>query len=112
MTRTLVISDLHIGGLRPTSLSVLEAPAPLERLLDALAGYDRLVLLGDIVELHGRSAAVERALATAAPILRAIGDRLGREREVVIVPGNHDLNLVRRWALQRGGGLGTRQRSP
>ncbi len=101
MTRTLVISDLHIGGLRPTSLSVLEAPAPLERLLDALEGCDRLVLLGDIVELHGRPQAVGQALETAEPILRAIGARLGREREVVIVPGNHDTALVRRWSLAR-----------
>ncbi len=106
MTRTLVISDLHIGGERPTSNSVLSAPAPLQRLLETLEQFDRLVLLGDTVELHGRPPSVRQALAVAAPILQAIGAKLGRDREVVIVPGNHDNALVHAWSAQRPGELG------
>ena len=36
-------------------------------------------------------------MQAAEPILRAIGARLGREREVVIVAGNHDRPLVDSW---------------
>jgi UDP-2,3-diacylglucosamine pyrophosphatase LpxH len=93
-TRTLVISDLHIG-CRVRS-SVLAQPRPLERLLAALEGIDRLVLLGDVVELVSVPAA--QSMAEAAPILAAIGARMGPEREIVIVPGNHDRALVRTWA--------------
>lgn len=97
MARTLVISDLHIDGAGRTSTSVLLRSAPLEHLLSALESYDRLVLLGDTVELYGPPARATRSLEAAAPILRAIGTRLGREREVVIVAGNHDRPLVDRW---------------
>jgi hypothetical protein len=47
--RTLVISDLHLGSI--TRRDVLRRPAALEALLGALDGVDRLVLLGDTVEL-------------------------------------------------------------
>ena len=54
--RTLLISDLHLGTR--LEYDVLRRPATLERLLAALEGVDRLVLLGDIVELmDGRPAA-------------------------------------------------------
>jgi UDP-2,3-diacylglucosamine pyrophosphatase LpxH len=93
LIRTLVISDLHIGCRVRTS--VLARPAPLELLLNALDSVDRLVLLGDVLELL--EASPRDALQEARPILRAIGARLGREREVVLVPGNHDRALVRPW---------------
>jgi UDP-2,3-diacylglucosamine pyrophosphatase LpxH len=91
--RTLIISDLHLGGrLRH---DVLARPRPLARLLDALDGIDRLVLLGDTVELmEGRS---QQAMNVAEPVFRAIGRRLGAGRELVLVPGNHDAPLVRSW---------------
>lgn len=74
---------------------VLREAGALERLLLALDGVDRLVLLGDIVELlEGR---IGFALEVAEPVLRAIGERLGHERVVLIVPGNHDAQLVRSW---------------
>lgn len=74
---------------------VLTRPRPLARLLDALDGVDRLVLLGDSVELmEGRT---QQAMNVAEPVLRAIGTELGSEREVVLVPGNHDAPLVRSW---------------
>jgi UDP-2,3-diacylglucosamine pyrophosphatase LpxH len=97
--RTLVVSDLHIGGrLRH---DVLGRPEPLSRLLGALDDrVDRLVLLGDIVELlQGRP---ERAMGIAEPVLRAIGARLGPDRQAIIVPGNHDAPLVRAWARAQG----------
>lgn len=96
--RTLVISDLHLGGrLRH---GVLTRPEPLRRLLLAIDGIDRLVLLGDTIELmEGRA---QRAMEIAEPIVRAIGTRLGPEREAIVVPGNHDGPLVRVWVRARG----------
>jgi 3',5'-cyclic AMP phosphodiesterase CpdA len=91
--RTLVISDLHLGArLRP---GVLHRPQPLELLLAALAEVDRLVLLGDVLELpEGRE---YDAFEGAEPVLRALGSAIGPEREVIVVPGNHDLGLIRSW---------------
>ena len=99
--RTLVISDLHLGARLRTG--VLTAPAPLKRLLAALDGVDRLVLLGDIVELMERRATA--AMKTAEPVLRAIGERIGAQGEVIIVPGNHDRPLVSPWLRDRSPAL-------
>jgi UDP-2,3-diacylglucosamine pyrophosphatase LpxH len=96
--RTLVVSDFHLGvRLRR---DVLRRPEALEALLEALDGVDRLVLLGDVVELlEGRPT---EAMEVAEPVLRAIGSRLGAGREVTIVPGNHDAALVRPWLRANG----------
>ena len=101
--RTLLVSDLHLGQ-RPGH-DVLRRPAALERLLAALDGIDRLVLLGDVVELALRRHRRD-PLTAAGPVLRAIGDRMGSSREIVLVPGNHDWVMVRHWALDRGSRLG------
>ena len=99
--RTLVVSDLHLGAR--LGRDVLRHPEALEALLDALDGVERLVLLGDIVELlEGRPA---QAMAAAEPVLRAIGARLGDGREAILVPGNHDAELVRLWARAQGASL-------
>ena len=96
--RTLVISDLHLGAR--VQNDVLTRRAPLERLLAALDDVQRLVLLGDVVELlEGRAA---HAMAVAQPVLEAIGARLGRDREVILVPGNHDRQLVAAWVRAQG----------
>jgi hypothetical protein len=100
---TLIVSDLHLGQ-RPGH-DVLRQAEPLQRLLDALTDVDRLVLLGDVVELALRRHR-GTPLKVAAPILRALGERMGSEREIVLVPGNHDATLVRAWALARGRSLG------
>jgi predicted phosphodiesterase len=88
--RTLVISDLHLGAR--TGVGVLHRPAALEALLAALADVDRLILLGDTLEL--RQGPAREAMAAAEPVLRAIGGAMAG-REVVIVPGNHDHGLIR-----------------
>jgi hypothetical protein len=95
---TLVVSDLHLGTrLRR---DVLTHPAALEALLGAIDGVERLVLLGDAVELlEGRP---REAMEVAEPVLRAIGARVGRERELIVVPGNHDAGLVRPWLRANG----------
>ncbi len=95
--RTLVISDLHLGGR--AQYDVLRRPAPLARLLEALDGVDRLVLLGDLIELITRQP--RRSLLHAEPVLRAIGQRMS-SGEVVYVPGNHDAPLIRAWARAQG----------
>ena len=98
---TLVLSDLHLGSrLRHDVLTVQE---PMARLLEALEGIERLVLLGDVVELLEKRA--DRAMEVAEPILREIGRRLGRGREVVFVPGNHDRALIADWIKRVGPGL-------
>lgn len=97
------MSDLHLGQ-RPGH-DVLRLGEPRAALCEELASVDRLVLLGDVVELasrlHGR-----RAIQVAAPVLRAIARAMGPEREIVLVPGNHDGAMIRAWALARGPALG------
>jgi UDP-2,3-diacylglucosamine pyrophosphatase LpxH len=99
--RTLLVSDLHLGSR--LGRDVLRHPETLSVLLEALAGVDRLVLLGDTLELaEGRP---RQALAAARPILEAIGARMGPERTIVLVPGNHDRALARTWARAQGDAL-------
>jgi hypothetical protein len=95
--RTLVISDLHLGGR--ARFDVLRQPAPLARLLEALDGVELLVLLGDLIELITHQP--RRSLLEAEPVLRAIGNRMA-DGEIVVVPGNHDAPLIRAWARARG----------
>jgi hypothetical protein len=78
-------------------------PEPLDRLLEALEGVERLVLLGDIVEMLEKP--IERAMDEAEPILRLVGRTLGAAREVILVPGNHDRALVAGWVRRVGAGL-------
>jgi predicted phosphodiesterase len=99
--RTLVISDLHLGdrGRR----DVLRAAPVRQRLVETLAGVDRLVFLGDTLELMHRHP--ERAMEMAEPLMRELGRALRRDSEVIVVPGNHDAPLIRGWALAQGAGL-------
>lgn len=91
--RTLVISDLHLGAR--SGRDILRQPVALQVLLDNLKDVDRLVLLGDTVELlEGRP---KPAMRVALPVLRAIGAGLGKDKEVIVVLGNHDHALVRPW---------------
>ena len=91
--RTLVISDLHLGARN--DVDVLRRPAAQQALLGALDGVDRLVVLGDLLEL--RHGPMHEALEAARPVLKAIGETLGPDGEVVLVPGNHDFRLISPW---------------
>jgi predicted phosphodiesterase len=95
--RTLIISDLHLGSVSGSDvLRRTELRAPL---LKALADVDRLVLLGDVLELrHGPP---RDAMAAARPFFEDLGRALD-ERELIITAGNHDHALVEPWLARRG----------
>ena len=90
--RTAVVSDLHVGGLAGNDIA--REGKPLAALVEAVAGADRLVLLGDVVELRERPLA--DALEVARPLIEALGDAL-KGRPVILVPGNHDHALAEPW---------------
>jgi hypothetical protein len=95
--RTLCVSDLHLGAR--TGIDVLRRPAARDVLLERLDGVERLVLLGDTLEL--RHGPLREALAAARPVLEAVGAALG-DAEVVLVAGNHDHRLIAPWLEARG----------
>lgn len=93
MTRTLIVSDLHLGGL--SGIDLLRRPELRAALLEELHRVDRLVLLGDVLELrHGPP---HDALLAARPFFEDLGRALGGERELVITAGNHDHLMVCTW---------------
>jgi predicted phosphodiesterase len=100
--RTAVVSDLHLGGL--AGVDVAREGEPRAALVEAVAGYERLVLLGDVLELR------ERPLADALEVGRPLFEELGRRlagRKIVLVPGNHDHALAEPWLarLRLDGGV-------
>jgi predicted phosphodiesterase len=93
---TLVVSDLHLGG--SSGAAVLERPAARKALFEALRDVERLVLLGDVLELrHGPR---RDALARARPFFEELGKAFAG-REVVVLAGNHDHALVESWLHAR-----------
>lgn len=111
--RTLIVSDLHLGSAGGADLlrrAELRAP-----LLAQMSEVDRVVLLGDVLELrHGPR---REALAAARPFFEDLGRVIGAPpaREVVVVAGNHDHALVEPWLERRSelpaaGPLGSEQR--
>ncbi len=86
---TVIVSDLHLGV--SSDADVARRPEALERLCAALERADRVVVLGDLLELRERRAEV--VLERAAPVLKAIGAAVAG-RELVLVAGNHDYELV------------------
>ncbi len=95
--RTLIVSDLHIGSR--TRIDVLRRPELRAALLERLADVDRLVLLGDVLEL--RHGPLRDAMAAARPFFEDVGRALG-EREMILTAGNHDHALVEPWLAVRG----------
>jgi predicted phosphodiesterase len=93
---TVVISDLHLGIT--TGADLARRAEVRERLASAVADADRLVLLGDLLELRERP--LIDVLDLARPLIEELGEALAG-REAVIVPGNHDHHLVEPW-LTRG----------
>jgi hypothetical protein len=91
--KTLVVSDLHLGKAERTDL--LRRPELREPLIEALAGVDRLVILGDGLEL--REATHRAAVEIAAPLLAEVGRALGPDGELLVLAGNHDHGLAAGW---------------
>jgi predicted phosphodiesterase len=97
--RTLIVSDLHLGGLARTDL--LRREELRHELLGQLADVERVVLLGDVLEL--RHGPMRDALAVARPFFEDLGRALAEHAgELVIVAGNHDHQLVEPWLAARG----------
>lgn len=103
--RTLVVSDLHLGDRGQSD--VLRRDGVAEALLAALADVERLVLLGDTIELRGGP--TRSALAAARPFFERLGQRFAG-REVILVPGNHDHALAADWHARRTRELSLEQR--
>jgi 3',5'-cyclic AMP phosphodiesterase CpdA len=83
--RTAIVSDLHLGA--GTGEDVLREPALRRAMLAEIGDADRVVLLGDAVELRDLPLGI--ALAAARPFFEELGEALSG-REVILVPGNHD----------------------
>ena len=96
MGATVVLSDLHLAS--SGEIDLLRRPAFREILWRALEGADRVVLLGDVVEL--RDAPLAEAIEIARPFFRELREAVG-DAPVVIVPGNHDHHLLEDWLEQR-----------
>lgn len=87
--RTAIVSDLHLGNAFGEDLA--RDPALRRTLLEEVSAADRLLLLGDAVELRERPLAV--ALESARGFFEELGEAMAG-REVVLVPGNHDHRLA------------------
>jgi hypothetical protein len=87
--RTAIVSDLHLGSGFGEDLL---RDAEIRRvLLEELASADRLVLLGDVVEL--RELPLATAIESARPFFEDLGETMAG-RPIVLVPGNHDHRLA------------------
>ncbi|HEX3609245.1 MAG TPA: metallophosphoesterase [Solirubrobacterales bacterium] len=107
--RTAIVSDLHLGSASGEDLG--RDPAIRRLLLDEIRSAERLVLLGDVLELR------ELPLAQVLEIVRPFFEELGEAmagRRVVLVPGNHDHRLAEPLLEEvalGGGGLGLEHRA-
>jgi predicted phosphodiesterase len=87
--RTAIVSDLHLGTA--TGEDVARDPAIRRILLEEIAAADRLVVLGDALEL--RDLPLAEVLANVRPFFEELGEAMAGRR-IVIVPGNHDHRLA------------------
>jgi hypothetical protein len=94
---TLILSDLHLGSV--SGADVLRRPELRAPLLEAVAGVERVVLLGDVLEL--RHEPMREAMLAARPFFEDLGRALSG-RELVITAGNHDHALLEPWLAGRG----------
>ncbi len=86
---TAIVSDLHLGTSSGADIAL--RPRVRDRLVEGVAAADRVVLLGDLLELRERPAPA--VLELAAPFLDALAAAVDG-KQVVIAPGNHDHELV------------------
>jgi hypothetical protein len=109
--RTLVVSDLHLGT--HTRADVLHRADIRDVLLRALGrrgapdAVDRLVLLGDVLEL--RAGPVRQALDASRSFFAELGEALDG-REILLLAGNHDHAVVAPWLERNDRPLGLEQR--
>ena len=87
--RTAIVSDLHLGSGLGEDL--LRDPAIRRMLLAEIGAADRLVLLGDVLEL--RELPLPAVLEAARPFFEELGEAMAG-RPVLLVPGNHDHRLA------------------
>ena len=87
--RTVIVSDLHLG--RVSGEDIARDPVIRNVLLKEVAKADRIVLLGDIVDLF--ELPLPMALGRARPFFEELGQAMAG-RPVVFVPGNHDYRLA------------------
>jgi hypothetical protein len=87
--RTAIVSDLHLGSA--FGEDVLRDAEIRRVLLEEIAGAERLVLLGDVLEL--RELPLATVLESARPFFEELGEAMAG-RPVVLVPGNHDHRLA------------------
>jgi predicted phosphodiesterase len=108
---TVVLSDIHLAS--SGGIDLLRRPGFRERLFEAIAGAESVVLLGDVVEL--RDMPLATALGMARPFFDELGEAIGDGR-LVVVPGNHDHHLLDEWLERRrldgAEPLGLEQRIP
>jgi hypothetical protein len=87
--RTAIVSDLHLGSATGEDLG---SDAEIRQILfEEIASADRLVLLGDVLEL--RDLPLARVLAVVQPFFEELGKAMAGRR-IVLVPGNHDHRLA------------------
>ena len=79
---TAIVSDLHLGSGNDEDL--LRHGPMRRRLFERLAGVDRVVLLGDVIELRDRPLA--ETMEIAISFFAELGDAMDG-RELVLVPG-------------------------
>jgi len=87
--RTAIVSDLHLGSA--TGEDIARDSAIRRVLLDEVRSADRLVLLGDALEL--RDLPLAHVLELIQPFFEELGEAMAGRR-VVLVPGNHDHRLA------------------
>ncbi|HMJ74282.1 MAG TPA: metallophosphoesterase [Solirubrobacterales bacterium] len=87
--RTAIVSDLHLGSAFGEDL--LRDAGIRRVLLGELASAERVVLLGDVLEL--RETPLPAALESARPFFEELGEAMSG-RPIVLVPGNHDHRLA------------------
>lgn len=109
--RTVILSDIHLAAGYDGDL--LRRRRFRDVLLTELEGADEIVLLGDVIELRDRP--LRQALDLARPFFEHLAEAIGSSR-VVLVPGNHDHQLIAPWLESRRmrgeGPLGLQQLVP
>jgi len=107
--RTAIVSDLHLGS--PSGEDVARDPEIRALLLEEIRDADRLVLLGDVLEL--RALPLAHVLSIVGPFFEDLGKAMSGRR-IVVVPGNHDHRLAEpllEGVANAGGPLGLEHRA-